>query len=68
MSRIEQINYWKDISDDDLRSREILIEPLNIEARYPTHKDRLLKSLNEAKCVELIDQTRKVQQWIKMRL
>ena len=25
------------------------IEPLNIEARYPSHKERLLKSLSDAK-------------------
>jgi HEPN domain-containing protein len=26
------------------------LEPLNIEARYPTYKERLLKSLSEDKC------------------
>lgn len=26
------------------------IEPLNIEARYPSHKERLLKSLTYSKC------------------
>jgi len=44
------------------------IEPLNIEARYPSHKERLLKSLNEAKCIEIVDKTKKIQEWIKERL
>jgi len=44
------------------------IEPLNIETRYPSHKERLLKSLNEQKCIELINQTKALQQWIKERL
>lgn len=44
------------------------IEPLNIEARYPSHKERLLKSLSEAKCIEIIDKTKKIKEWIKERL
>ena len=44
------------------------IEPLNIEARYPSHKDRLLRSLNQRKCLELVEQTKELQQWIKKKL
>jgi HEPN domain-containing protein len=44
------------------------IEPLNIEARYPSHKERLLKSLTEKKCIEIIDKTKKMQEWIKEKL
>lgn len=44
------------------------IEPLNIEARYPSHKDRLLKSLTESKCSEIINKTKELQKWIKEKL
>jgi HEPN domain-containing protein len=44
------------------------IEPLNIEARYPSHKERLLKSLTENKCIEIIDKTKELQEWIKGKL
>lgn len=44
------------------------IEPLNIEARYPSHKERLLRSLSHAKCIEIIEQTKELQQWIKEKL
>ena len=44
------------------------IEPLNIEARYPSHKERLLRSLSDAKCIELICRTKELQQWIKEKL
>jgi len=44
------------------------IEPLNIEARYPSHKERLLKSLTHEKCLEIIEQTKELQQWIKEKL
>ncbi len=44
------------------------VEPLNIEARYPSHKKRLLQSLTDSKCRELISRTKEIQQWIKERL
>ncbi len=44
------------------------LEPLNIEARYPSHKERLLKSLTYDKCKELIEKTQQMQQWIKSKL
>jgi len=44
------------------------IEPLNIEARYPSHKERLLKSLSEEKCNEILNKTKELQKWIKLKL
>jgi HEPN domain-containing protein len=44
------------------------VEPLNIEARYPSHKERLLKSLTDVKCLEIIHNTREIQKWIKEKL
>ena len=44
------------------------IEPLNIEARYPSHKERLLKSLIDEKCIEIIQNTKAILKWIKVKL
>jgi HEPN domain-containing protein len=44
------------------------IEPLNIEARYPSHKERILKSLTDTKCTEILNKTKELQTWIKERL
>ncbi|MFO7721678.1 MAG: HEPN domain-containing protein [Bacteroidales bacterium] len=44
------------------------IEPLNIEARYPSHKERILKSLTDIVCQKLIQNTEDLQQWIKAKL
>jgi HEPN domain-containing protein len=44
------------------------IEPLNIEARYPSHKERLLKSLTKEKAQELLNNTKDLQHWIKKKL
>lgn len=44
------------------------LEPLNIEARYPSYKERLLKSLHENRCKELITNTDQLRLWIKSKL
>lgn len=44
------------------------IEPLNIETRYPSHKERLMASLTHEKCQEIIKHTKEFQEWIKMKL
>lgn len=42
-----------------------LMEPLNIEARYPTQKSAVLQSLTAERCRELIDGTERLLLWIK---
>lgn len=44
------------------------LEPLNIEARYPSYKERLFRSLTKEYCVDLLKQTKDLQSWIKIRL
>lgn len=44
------------------------LEPLNIEARYPSYKERLMKSLTKEYCTELLNQTKDLQLWIKNKL
>ena len=44
------------------------IEPMNIEVRYPSHKERMFKSLTEEKCIEILSETKNMQQWIKLKL
>ena len=45
-----------------------LLEPLNIEARYPKDKMRLLRSLNSELCKDILQKTRDLCQWIKKQL
>lgn len=45
-----------------------LLEPMNIEARYPSYKERLLKSLDENRCKYIIEKTDELRLWIKNRL
>jgi HEPN domain-containing protein len=41
------------------------INPMHIEARYPEYKSEIAKDLTHAKCLNLLEQTKTLQQWIK---
>lgn len=56
-----------EMSEDQLDFIDIL-EPLNIEARYPSYKERLLRSLSFEYCRQLIESTKDLQIWIKNKL
>lgn len=45
-----------------------LLNPLNIETRYPSYKDKLQKTLSEETCSKILTQTKEFQQWIKRKL
>ena len=43
------------------------LEPLNIEARYPSHKEALIKEFIYEKCKEILDKTEVFYKWIRMK-
>jgi len=45
-----------------------LLEPMNIEARYPTHKKQLLESLTAKRCTEILYNAQELQKWIMKKL
>lgn len=45
-----------------------ILEPLNIEARYPSYKEKLLKSLTKQRCADILKNTKHLQKWIKEKL
>jgi HEPN domain-containing protein len=57
-----------DLLSDDHKKLLGTLMPLNIQARYPTEKERILKSLSYEKCRDLIDKTKELSLWIKARL
>lgn len=68
LSRLaEKSGLDKDMSEEQTDFIDEL-EPLNIEARYPSYKERLMKSLTNDRCKELIEQTDKLRIWIKSKL
>lgn len=57
----------KEMSDDQLDIIATLM-PMNIQARYPEYKDQLAKMLTKENCRNIIDETKKLQEWIKNKL
>ena len=45
-----------------------MLEPLNIEARYPSYKEQLMKRLTPDYCKQLLNRTNELRLWIKDRL
>jgi len=45
-----------------------ILEPLNIEARYPSHKERLMKSLTKERCQSILENTKTLKTWITEKL
>lgn len=44
-----------------------LLSPLNIEARYPLHKSKLMASLTVERCEKMIQETEALYQWIRKK-
>jgi HEPN domain-containing protein len=59
--------FFETLSDDQKNFVDEL-EPLNIETRYPSYKERLLKSLTQKKCTGILEKTKELQKWIRMKL
>lgn len=45
-----------------------VLEPLNIEARYPSQKDRLFSELTEERCNKLLKDTEVLYKWTLSKL
>jgi len=45
-----------------------MLEPLNVEARYPTYKEKVFRTLNEQRCRDIISETKELYKWIKKKL
>ena len=68
LSRLaEKTELDKELSEEQLDFIDKL-EPLNIEARYPSYKERLMKSLTKEYCTGLLSQTKELQSCIKNKL
>ena len=58
---------YASMSEDQKNTLDVL-DPLNVEARYPRHREVLLKTLDFAKCEEIMGQTKELFRWIERQL
>ena len=56
-----------EISDEHKRFLSFMV-PMYIRARYPEHKLAVARTLNSAKCEEILEKTKELIQWIEQRL
>jgi HEPN domain-containing protein len=53
--------------NEDFKDILDILDPLNIEARYPSYKEELMKSLSPEKCEDIIKRTGELLSWIKKK-
>ena len=63
----QQADILQELSEEQMELLNTL-EPLNVEARYPTDKEQLLQSLNYKRCQFLYQSTQEFLKWIQKRL
>jgi len=44
------------------------LEPLNVEARYPKYKEKIMQSLNYDSCKDILQKTKELYLWINKLL
>jgi HEPN domain-containing protein len=44
-----------------------LLEPLNIQARYPTAKEQLMRTLTKDRCEGIISSTKGILEWLRKK-
>lgn len=55
-----------EMSEEQLSLLDVLA-PLNVEARYPLHRERLLQSLTQKRCEALVTKTEVLLKWLKTK-
>lgn len=57
-----------EVLPEEYKKLIFMLNPLNIESRYPTYKEEMLKQLTLEKCKEIINNTKELISWIKAQL
>jgi len=68
LRRLAKKSNLYDTFSDEQKDLIDMLNPLNVEARYPTYKEQLLKSLNHNKCKDILLKTKEFREWIKGKL
>jgi HEPN domain-containing protein len=63
----KKCGFYNELSDEQKRLI-VEINPLNIEARYPESNNDVSEELTLPVCMELLEQSKILQQWIKEKI
>jgi len=67
LTRLAKFSGLDALLDDSRRDTIDVLDPLNIEARYPSAKDELTLSLTRERCMEIIQRTESISIWIRAK-
>jgi HEPN domain-containing protein len=68
LARLAQLADFYDELSEEQKDFIFQLDPFNIEARYPEYKNMITQSLNTGLCMDLLNQTQKLRQWIKEKI
>ncbi len=68
LTKLGELSGLNDIMSDNFKDFLFSLQPLNIEARYPSYKKQVLKSLNKNNTSEILAKTKEFQTWVKQML
>jgi len=68
LARLAELAYLDNMLSGEQNNLLDELYPLSIEARYPSHKEMLSRTLNKQTCAEYIRKTEAMLQWIKEKL
>lgn len=57
-----------DSMNEQHKQTVFLLNPLNIESRYPSYKDMMLEQLTDTRCNEILSESKELLLWIKQQL
>ena len=63
----KQSGLYAELTEYDKDTLDIL-DPLNVEVRYPSAKEKLVASLTPIRCEEILQRTEDLYKWIKLKL
>ena len=66
--RLAELSGLFDRMSERQKKTLFVLNPLNIESRYPSHKEALFAQLTKEKCEDIIKDTRELLSWIKSLL
>lgn len=64
---LEEIDLLSKLDEAQLKFLDML-NPLNIQARYPEYRDKIIKTLSRERAADIIVQTEELLSWIKSEL
>jgi len=66
--RLAEVGNVLDIMSEEQKALLDILNPLQIEARYPAYKQQIAELLTKEQCVDMIKQAKELIEWIEKQL